>query len=173
GQCLPALHLMQNPVSTPVRNLPIQNPTENLTPAQNPIPTSEGNLILFDENSPTLHLRVSSVPAVNPGIGSSLANKTILIHKNITNGFEFYDEKRKWYGVKEDFYALSNKYYFIKTDLKETTIETYERIIKESKTIAEKTNDQVDIETTLALKKSEKVDEKENAWLNLATTGAL
>ena len=117
-----------------------------------------------------------------------LRNKTILIHKNISNGFEFYDGKRKWYGVKEDFRALSNKYYFIKTDLKETTIETYKRIIKESEAIAEKTNGQVDMrksgsytltslklfrETTLAPNRSEKIDEKENAWLNLATTGAL
>ena len=101
-----------------------------------------------------------------------LRNKTILIHKNIPNGFEFYDGKRKWYGVKEDFRALSNKYYFIKTDLKETTIETYKRIIKESEAIAEKTNGQVDMrksggytltslklfrETTLVPERSEKV----------------
>ncbi|CAG8673692.1 11100_t:CDS:1, partial [Paraglomus occultum] len=72
--------------------------------------------------------------------------------------------------------------------LKETTIETYKRIIKESEAIAEKTNGQVDMrksggysltslklfrETTLAPNRSEKIDEKENAWLNLATTGAL
>ncbi|CAG8661520.1 11595_t:CDS:2, partial [Diversispora eburnea] len=127
-------------------------------------PAPECDLISFDENLPTLQLREENVPAVDPEIGSSLANKTILIHKNITNGFEFYDGKRKWYGVKEDFCTLSNKYYFIKTDLKEITIETYKRIIKESEAIAEKIN---------VPKRSEKVDEKENAWLDLATTGAL
>ncbi|CAG8797550.1 23552_t:CDS:1, partial [Gigaspora rosea] len=134
-------------------------------------------------------------PAVDPGIGSSskqnsvnYRNKTILIYKNIANGFEFYDGNRKWYGVKEDFRGLSNKYYFIKTDLKETTIEAYKRINEESKAIAKKTNRQVDMrksgsytltslklfrKTTLAPKRSEKIDEKENAWLNLASTGAL
>ncbi|CAJ0831787.1 5653_t:CDS:2, partial [Entrophospora sp. SA101] len=162
---------------------------------QNPPSTPEGDLISFDENPPTLQPREASAPAVDPGIGSSskqnivnYQDKTILIHKNIANGFEFYDGKRKWYGVKEDFCALSNKYYFIKSDLKETTIEAYKRIIKESETIAEKTNGQVDMrksgsytltslklfkETTLVSKRSEKVNEKENAWLNLASTGAL
>ncbi|CAG8849047.1 423_t:CDS:2, partial [Gigaspora margarita] len=134
-------------------------------------------------------------PAVDPGIGSSskqnsmnYRNKTILIYKNIANGFEFYDGNRKWYGVKEDFRGLSNKYYFIKTDLKETTIEAYKRINEESEAIAEKTNRQVDMrksgsytltslklfrKTTLAPKRSEKIDEKENVWLNFASTGAL
>ena len=104
------------------------------------------------------------------------------------NGIEFYDEKRKWYGVKEDFHTLSNKYYFIKADNSETIIEAYKRINEESEAIAEKTNGQVDMrksgsytltslklfrETTLAPNRSEKIDEKENAWLNLASTGAL
>ncbi len=87
------------------------------------------------------------MPAVNPEIRSSskqniisYQDKTILIYKNIPNGFEFYNGKRKWYGVKEDFHALSNKYYFIKSDLKETTIEIYKKIIKESEAIVEKTN---------------------------------
>ncbi|CAG8658218.1 6753_t:CDS:2, partial [Diversispora eburnea] len=161
---------------------------QNITPTQNPAPSPEGDLISFDENPQTLQPREQSVPAVDLGIGSSLANKTILIYKNISNGFEFYNGKRKWYGVKEDFRALSNKYYFIKTDLKETVIEVYKRFIKESEAIAEKTKGQVDMqksgcytltslklfrETTLVPKRSEKVDEKENTWLNLATTGAL
>ncbi|CAJ0643571.1 6071_t:CDS:2 [Entrophospora sp. SA101] len=193
GQCQPALLTMQNVGNvTPEQNTP---QTENVTPEQNPPSTPEGDLISFDENPPTLQPREASAPAVDPGIGSSskqnivnYQDKTILIHKNIANGFEFYDGKRKWYGVKEDFCALSNKYYFIKSDLKETTIEAYKRIIKESETIAEKTNGQVDMrksgsytltslklfkETTLVSKRSEKVNEKENAWLNLASTGAL
>ncbi|CAG8640166.1 2005_t:CDS:2, partial [Diversispora eburnea] len=162
-QYQPALRLMQN-------QAPIGNPptafvlVQNITPTQNPASAPKGDLISFNENSPTLQLREENVPAVDLEIGSSLGNKTILIHKNISNGFEFYDGKRKWYGVKEDFHALSNKYYFIKTDLKEIIIETYKRIIKESEAITEKTN---------APKRSEKVDEKENAWLNLVTTDAL
>ncbi|CAG8669839.1 6663_t:CDS:2, partial [Paraglomus brasilianum] len=206
------------PAGNPATQNPAENPTpaQNIPPAENPVPIPEGDLITFDENPPThqpREAREASAPAVDPGIGSSTkqnsvsyqdrgkasllrrpegatlkGHKTILIHKNVPNGFEFYDGKRKWYGIKEDFHALSNKYYFIKTDLKETTIETYKRIIKESEAIAEKTNGQVDMrksggysltslklfrETTLAPNKSEKIDEKENAWLNLATTGAL
>ncbi|CAJ0870849.1 7026_t:CDS:2, partial [Entrophospora sp. SA101] len=100
----------------------------------------------------------------------------------------FYDKKRKWYGVKEDFRTLSNKYYFIKADNSETIEEAYKRINEESEAIAEKTNGLVDMrksgsytltslklfrETTLAPNRRGKIDEKENAWLNLATTGAL
>ncbi|RIB03038.1 hypothetical protein C2G38_2289349 [Gigaspora rosea] len=153
---------------------------ENATPEQNQVLVPKGDLISFDENPPMHQPIEAREPAVDPGIGSSskqnsvnYRNKTILIYKNIANGFEFYDGNRKWYGVKEDFRGLSNKYYFIKTDLKETTIEAYKRINEESKAIAEKTNRQVDIKTTLAPKRSEKIDEKENAWLNLASTGAL
>ncbi|CAG8645326.1 343_t:CDS:1, partial [Scutellospora calospora] len=58
----------------------------------------------------------------------SYQDKTILIHKNIANGFEFYNEKRKWYGVKEDFCTLYNKYYFIKANNEETIMEAYKRI---------------------------------------------
>ncbi|CAG8686129.1 14118_t:CDS:2, partial [Racocetra fulgida] len=155
GQCQPALLIMQN-----VGNITLEQntpQTENVTPEQNPPSTPEGDLISFDENLPTLQPREASAPAVDPEIGSSIKqNKTILIYKNIPNGIEFYDGKGKWYGVKEDFRTLSNKYYFIKTDLKETTIEAYKRINEESEAIAEKTNEQ-----------------KENAWLNLATTGTL
>ncbi|CAG8483253.1 11149_t:CDS:2 [Cetraspora pellucida] len=168
---------------------------ENATPEQNQLPVPKGDLISFDENPPMHQPIEAREPAVDPGIGFSskqnsvnYRNKTILIYKNIANGFEFYNRNRKWYGVKEDFRGLSNKYYFIKTDLKETTIEVYKRINEESKAIAEKTNRQVDMrksgsytltslnlfrKTTLAPKRSEKIDEKENAWLNLASTGAL
>ncbi|CAG8697013.1 12214_t:CDS:2, partial [Ambispora leptoticha] len=51
------------------------------------------------------------------------------------------------------------------TDNSKIIIEAYKRINEESEAIAEKTNRQVDI--------SKKIDEKENAWLNLASTGAL
>ncbi|CAG8540200.1 16128_t:CDS:10 [Cetraspora pellucida] len=51
GQCLPALHLMQNPV--PIGNPPIQNPAKNPILTQNSIPTPEGDLISFDEHLPT------------------------------------------------------------------------------------------------------------------------
>ncbi|CAG8718107.1 13418_t:CDS:1, partial [Dentiscutata heterogama] len=103
GQCLPALRLMQNPVS-------VGNPAEN--PVENPAPTPEGDLISFDEN-PLTHqpaqLKEENVPAVDPEIGPSIKqNKTILIYKNIPNGIEFYGGKGKWYGVKEDFRTLSN-----------------------------------------------------------------
>ncbi|RHZ89313.1 hypothetical protein Glove_16g34 [Diversispora epigaea] len=184
GQCQPALRLMQNPA--PVGNPPNQNPPENPTPAP------EGDLLSFNENPPThqpAQLREATTPASDPEVGPSMKrNKTILIHKNIANGIEFYNGKRKWYGVKEDFHALYNKYHFIKADNTETVIETYKRIIEESEAIAEKTNRQVDMrksgsytltslklfrETTLASKRSEKIDEKENAWLNLASTGTL
>ncbi|CAG8603977.1 7777_t:CDS:2, partial [Scutellospora calospora] len=47
---------------------------------------------------------------------------------SMTNGFEFYDGKRKWYGVKEDFCVLHNKYHFIKANNGETIIEVYKRI---------------------------------------------
>nr|CAG8574154.1 3962_t:CDS:2 [Entrophospora candida] len=187
GQCQPALLIMQNVGNiTPERNTP---QTENVTPEQNPPSTPEGDLISFDENPPTLQLREASAPAVDPEIGSSTKrNKTILIYKNIPNVIEFYDKKRKWYGVKEDFCTLSNKYYFIKADNSETIEEAYKRINEESEAIAEKTNGLVDMwksgsytltslklfrETTLALNRRGKIDEKENAWLNLATTGAL
>ncbi|CAH1770158.1 3716_t:CDS:1, partial [Entrophospora sp. SA101] len=97
---------------------PPQAQTENATPGQNapqvgnaipeqnqvPVPIPEGDLISFNENPPTHQPREASAPAVDPGIGSSTKrNKTILIYKNIPNGIEFYDKKRKWYGVKEDF----------------------------------------------------------------------
>ncbi|CAG8608897.1 6749_t:CDS:1, partial [Diversispora eburnea] len=59
------LRLMQNPVPALVENSPIQNPDENLTPAQNLTPTPEGNLISFDENSSTLQPREPSAPAVD------------------------------------------------------------------------------------------------------------
>ncbi|CAG8632368.1 2478_t:CDS:2, partial [Diversispora eburnea] len=183
GQCLSALRLMQNPVPAPVGNPPIQNPAEN------PAPAPDDDLISFNENPPTHQPREATAPALDPEVGpSTKRNKTILIHKNIANGIEFYNGKRKWYGVKEDFHALYNKYHFIKADNTETVIETYKRIIEESEAIAEKTNRQVDMrksgsytltslklfrETTLAPKRSEKIDEKENAWLNLASTGAL
>ncbi|RHZ75035.1 hypothetical protein Glove_218g53 [Diversispora epigaea] len=181
GQYQPALRLMQN--QAPIGNPPIQNPPENSTPAP------EDDLISFNRNPPTLQPREAATPAADPEVGSSTKrNKTILIHKNIANGIEFYNGKRKWYGVKEDFHALYNKYHFIKVDNTETVIETYKRIIEESEAIAEKTNRQVDMrksgsytlislklfrETTLAPKRSEKIDEKENAWLNLASTGTL
>ncbi|CAJ0648906.1 755_t:CDS:2 [Entrophospora sp. SA101] len=190
GQCQPALLIMQNVGNvTPEQNTP---QTENITPEQNPPSTPEGDLISFNENPPTHQPpqpREASAPAVDPGIGSSTKrNKTILIYKNIPNGIVFYDKKRKWYGVKEDFRTLSNKYYFIKADNSETIEEAYKRINEESEAIAEKTNGLVDMrksgsytltslklfrETTLAPNRSGKIDEKENAWLNLATTGAL
>ena len=115
---------------------------------QAPAPIPEGDLISFDENPPThqpTQPREASAPAVDPEIGpSTKRNKTILIYKNIPNGIEFYDKKRKWYGVKEDFRTLSNKYYFIKADNSETIIEAYKRFNEESEAIAEKTNGQVD-----------------------------
>ena len=64
----------------------------------------------------------------------------------------------------------------------------YKRINDESEAIAKKTTGKIDMcksgnyslttikffnETTLAPKRSEKISEKENAWLNLASTGAL
>ncbi|RHZ89406.1 hypothetical protein Glove_14g2 [Diversispora epigaea] len=177
GQCLSALRLMQTPA-------PVGNP-----PIQNPAPAPDDDLISFNENPPTHQPREATTPAPDPEIGSNTKqNKTILIHKNIANGIEFYNGKRKWYSVKEDFHALYNKYHFIKADNTETVIETYKRIIEESEAIVEKTNRQIDMrksgsytltslklfrETTLAPKRSEKIDEKENAWLNLASSGAL
>src|SRR5438132_12511521 len=104
---------------------------------------------------------------------STKRNKTILLYKNIPNGIEFYNGKRKWYGVKEDFRTLSNKYYVIKADNSETIIEAYKKINEESEAIAENTNGQVDMrksgsytltslklfrETTLAPNRSEKID---------------
>ncbi|RHZ81977.1 hypothetical protein Glove_115g114 [Diversispora epigaea] len=149
GQCLSALHLMQNPVPAPVGNPLFQNPAEN--PALAP----DDDLLSFNEN-PLTHQ-----PREGP-----------------LNGIEFYNGKRKWYGVKEDFHTLYNKYHFIKADNTETVIETYKRIIEESEAIAEKTNRQINIlklfrETTLAPKRNEKIDEKKNAWLNLTSSGAL
>ncbi|CAG8755613.1 15025_t:CDS:2 [Cetraspora pellucida] len=94
------------------------------------------------------------------------------------NEFEFYDKKRKWYRVKEDFCILHNKYHFIKANNGEKIIEAYKRINNESEAIAKKTNSRIDIcksenytlttikffkETTLAPQKSEKI----------TTTGAL
>ncbi|CAG8741569.1 10603_t:CDS:2, partial [Dentiscutata heterogama] len=61
----------------------------------------------------------------------------------------FYDGKRKWYGVKEDFCTLHNKYHFIKANNGETIMKAYKRI-----------ND------------DEKISE-ESVWIDLATTGAL
>ncbi|CAG8553562.1 5120_t:CDS:2 [Ambispora leptoticha] len=125
-----------------------------------------GDFISFNENPPTLQPSVQSMPPADPRIGSNSINsvsyqgKTIQIYKKISNGIEFYDNKRKWHGVKEEF---------------------------QSEAIAEKTNGQVDMrisgnytltslklfrETTLAPKRSDKLDEKENAWLNLASTEA-
>src|SRR5436305_12668594 len=113
---------------------------------QAPVPIPKGDLILFDENPPTHQPREAREPAVDPEIGpSTKRNKTILIYKNIANGIEFYDGKRKWYGVKEDFRTLSNKYYFIKADNSERIIGVYKRINEESEAIAEKTNGQVDM----------------------------
>ncbi|CAG8795854.1 42658_t:CDS:2, partial [Gigaspora margarita] len=164
-QCQPALRLMQNPVGNPLiqraQAHSCQNPAENPTrqiPIQNQVPGPEGNL---DKNPPTFQPREVSVPALNPEIGSS---------------------------VKEEFHTLSSKYYFIKANNKETVIGAYKRINEESEAIAEKTNSRIDMrksenytlttikffkETTLAPKKSEKISEQENAWLNLASIGAL
>ncbi|CAG8658837.1 7890_t:CDS:2, partial [Scutellospora calospora] len=75
----------------------------------------------------------------------SYQDKTILIHKNIANRFEFYDGKRKWYRVKEDFCTLYNKYHFIKANNEETIMEAYKRINDESEAIAKKTNGRIDI----------------------------
>ncbi|CAJ0630229.1 10738_t:CDS:2 [Entrophospora sp. SA101] len=147
GQCQPALRIMQNVGNvTPEQNTP---QTENVTPEQNLPSTPEGDLISFDENPPTLQPREA------------------------TNGFEFYDGKRKWYGVKEDFCALHNKYHFIKANNGETIMEAYKRINDESEAIAKKTNGRIDMQTTLAPQKSEKISEQESAWIDLATTGAL
>ncbi|RIB04721.1 hypothetical protein C2G38_2048189 [Gigaspora rosea] len=211
GQCQPALLIMQNVGNvTPEQNTP---QTENVTPEQNLLSTPEGDLISFDENPPTLQPREASAPAVDPRIresemsqrleaqhpqysasssskqnSMSYQDKTILIHKNIANGFEFYDGKRKWYGVKEDFCALHNKYHFIKANNGETIMEAYKRINNEFEAIAKKTNGRIDMhksenytlttikffkETTLAPQKSEKISEQESAWIDLATTGAL
>ncbi|CAG8695375.1 15416_t:CDS:2, partial [Racocetra fulgida] len=109
---------------------------------QSQVPVPKGDLISFDEN-PLMHQPIETrEPAVDPGIGSNSKQN-----------------------IKEDFCRLSNKYYFIKTDLKKTTIEAYKKINEESEAIAEKTNRQVD------MRKSE--NEKENALLNLALISAL
>ncbi|CAG8588817.1 11581_t:CDS:2, partial [Scutellospora calospora] len=107
------------------------------------------------------HLRYSASSSSKQN-SISYQDKTILIHKNMANRFEFYDKKRKWYGVKEDFCR--------------TIIEAYKRINDESEAIAKKTNGRIDMhksgnytlttikffkETTLAPQK------------NLATTGTL
>ncbi|RIB03540.1 hypothetical protein C2G38_2224776 [Gigaspora rosea] len=118
---------------------------ENATSEQNQVPVPKGDLISFDENL-LMHQPIEARElAVDPGIGSSSKQN----------------------------------------NLKETTIEAYKRINKESEAITEKTNRQVDIrksgsyiltslklfsKTTLAPKRSEKIDKKENAWLNLAST---
>ncbi|RIB21195.1 hypothetical protein C2G38_2177342 [Gigaspora rosea] len=211
GQCQLALLIMQNVGNvTPEQNTP---QTENITPEQNLPATPEDDLISFDKNPPTLQPREASALAVDPWIresemsqrleaqhprysasssskqnSMSYQDKTILIHKNIANGFEFYDGKRKWYGVKEDFCALHNKYHFIKANNGETIMEAYKRINDESEAIAKKTNGRIDMhksenytlttikffkEPTLAPQKSEKISEQESAWIDLATTGAL
>ncbi|RHZ85601.1 hypothetical protein Glove_63g120 [Diversispora epigaea] len=183
GQCQPALRLMQNPAPPPVGNP---------TPDPVPPPAPESDLISFNEN-PLTHQptqpREATAPAPDPEIRSTTErNKAILIYKIIANGIEFYDGKRKWYGVKDDFHALYNKYYFIKADNGETIIKAYIRIIDESEAISKKTKGNIDMrktgnytlttiklfnETTLAPKRSEKISEQEKAWINLATTGAL
>ncbi|CAG8636289.1 10854_t:CDS:2, partial [Diversispora eburnea] len=171
-----ALRLMQNPA-------PVGNPPENPTPAP------DDDLISFNKNPSTHQPREATAPAPDPEIGSSKErNKAILIYKIIANGVEFYDGKRKWYGVKDDFHALYNKYYFIKADNGETTIKAYIRIIDESEAISKKTKGNIDMrktgnyslttiklfnETTLAPKRGEKISEQEKAWIDLATTGAL
>ncbi|CAG8676968.1 1393_t:CDS:1, partial [Paraglomus occultum] len=114
GQCLPALRLMQNPHQAPVVENPPENPAPIPTQNTPPVPIPEGDLISFDGNPP-MHQpaqpREENALAVDPGIGSSTkqnsvsyqdrdrpslrSNKTILIHKNVPNGFEFYDGKRK------------------------------------------------------------------------------
>ncbi|CAG8688586.1 4085_t:CDS:1, partial [Ambispora leptoticha] len=64
GQCQPALLIMQNVGNvTPKQNTP---QTKNVTSEQNPPATPEGDLISFDENSPTLQPREASTPAVDP-----------------------------------------------------------------------------------------------------------
>ncbi|RHZ77730.1 hypothetical protein Glove_174g76 [Diversispora epigaea] len=183
GQCQPALRLMQNPAPPPVGNP---------TPDPVPPPAPESDLISFNENPPThqpAQPREATAPAPDPEIGSTTErNKAILIYKIIANGIEFYDGKRKWYGVKDDFHGLYNKYYFIKADNGETIIKEYIRIIDESEAISKKTKGNIDMrktgnytlttiklfnETTLAPKRSEKISEQEKAWINLATIGAL
>ncbi|RHZ79323.1 hypothetical protein Glove_149g153 [Diversispora epigaea] len=183
GQCQPALRLMQNPAPPPIGNP---------TPDPVPPPAPESDLISFNEN-PLSHQptqpREATAPAPDSEIGPTTEqNKAILIYKIIANGIEFYDRKRKWYGVKDDFHALYNKYYFIKADNGETIIKAYIRIIDESEAISKKTKGNIDMrktgnytlttiklfnETTLAPKRSEKISEQEKAWINLATTGAL
>ncbi|CAG8637583.1 17017_t:CDS:1 [Acaulospora morrowiae] len=169
---------------------PIGNPA--IASIENPAPAPENDLISFDESQPMhqpAQLREENVPPVDPEIKSTTKqNKTILIFKNISNGFEFYDGKRKWYGVKDDFYILYNKYYFIKADNRETSIEAYTRIIDESEAISKKTNGRINMrksgdytlttiklfkETTLAPLKSGKISKQEKAWIDLASTGAL
>ncbi|CAG8622252.1 15974_t:CDS:2, partial [Cetraspora pellucida] len=184
GQCQPALLIMQN-----VRNItPEQNTpqTENVTSEQNPLATPESDFISFDENPPTLQPREASAPAIDPRIresemsqrleaqhprysasfslkqnSMSYQDKTILIHKNIANRFEFYDGKRKWYGVKEDFCALYNKYHFIKANNGETIMEAYKRINNESEAIAKKTNN---LATTGALIFAERYEGEANQY---------
>ncbi|CAG8434433.1 1377_t:CDS:2, partial [Diversispora eburnea] len=142
----------------------------------------------LNRKNPCRPKNFTQAPIGNPATALVLVQNITPTQNPVPAPEDDHISKRKWYGVKEDFCALSNKYYFIKTDLKETVIEAYKRFIKESETIVEKTKGQVDMrksgcytltslklfrEITLAPKRSEKVDEKENAWLNLATTGAL
>ncbi|CAG8669248.1 2262_t:CDS:2 [Dentiscutata heterogama] len=174
GQCQPALLIMQN-----VGNVTLEQntpQTENVTLEQNPPSTPEES-----EMSQRLEAQYPQYSASSSSKQNSMSyqDKTILIHKNIANGFEFYDRKRKWYGVKEDFCTLHNKYYFIKANNRETIMEAYKRINDESEAIAKKTNSRIDMrksrnytlttikffkETTLAPQKSEKINEQEKKW---------
>ncbi|CAG8547342.1 16442_t:CDS:1 [Cetraspora pellucida] len=69
GQCQPALLIMQN-----VGNVTLEQntpQTENITPEQNLPSTPEVDLILFDENPPTLQPREAGAPAVDSQIRES------------------------------------------------------------------------------------------------------
>ncbi|CAG8646059.1 9292_t:CDS:2, partial [Diversispora eburnea] len=67
-----------------------KNPCQPKNFTQVPIGNLATAPVLVQNITPT----EENVSTVDPGIRSSLANKTILIYKNIPNEFEFYDGKK-------------------------------------------------------------------------------